>query len=70
MKFTAFQIAKKFDGSVEGNGEVVVNALAKIENAPLGALSFLANPKYIPFLYSTQATAVLVAKDFEVKDAS
>ena len=68
MKSTAFQIAKKFDGNVEGNGEVVVNALAKIENAPLGALSFLANPKYIPFLYSTQATAVLVAKDFKVME--
>jgi UDP-3-O-[3-hydroxymyristoyl] glucosamine N-acyltransferase len=66
MKSTAFQIAKKLNGSVEGNVEVVVNALAKIENAPPGTLSFLSNPKYTPFLYSTQATAVLIAKDFKV----
>jgi UDP-3-O-[3-hydroxymyristoyl] glucosamine N-acyltransferase len=70
MKYTAFEIADKLNGSVLGNGKVVVNALAKIEHAQPGSLSFLAHPKYIPFLSDTQASIVLVAKDFTLKHAS
>ena len=64
MNSTASEIAQKLDGSVEGDGKVLVTALAKIEDAPKGSLSFLAHKKYTPFLSNTKASAVLIDKDF------
>ncbi len=69
MEFTVAQIAGMLGGSVEGNGSLVVSKLAKIEEGVAGALSFLSNQKYEPLLYSTQASAVIVSKDFEPKRA-
>ena len=60
MQFTAHQIASLLNGTVEGNPDVSVNQLAKIEDALSGSLSFLANPKYEQFLYSTQASIIIV----------
>jgi len=60
MQFTAQQIASLLNGTVEGNPEAAVSALAKIEEAGAGALSFLANPKYEPYLYTTNASIVIV----------
>ncbi len=51
-------------GSVEGNPEAVINNYAKIEEATAGCLTFLANPKYTHYIYQTQASAVLVRRDF------
>lgn len=51
------------NGTVEGNPHAAVNQLAKIEEAGNGCLSFLANPKYEPFLYTTNASIVIVNKD-------
>lgn len=62
MKFTAKQIADLLGGTIEGNGEVVVSTLAKIEEGKLGSLSFLSNPLYTPFVYETDASAVIVNK--------
>lgn len=62
MKFTAKQIADLLGGTVEGNGDVVVSTLAKIEEGKLGSLSFLSNPLYTPFVYETDASAVIVNK--------
>jgi len=64
MQFTAQQIGLLLNGSVEGNPDVTVDKLGKIEDAGEGALSFLANPKYEPFLYTTQASAVIVSEGF------
>jgi UDP-3-O-[3-hydroxymyristoyl] glucosamine N-acyltransferase len=63
MQFTAHQIALLLNGTVEGNPDVSVNQLAKIEEALPGSLSFLANPKYEQFLYSTRASVVIVNND-------
>ena len=52
------------NGTVEGDASVTVNRLAKIEEASAGSLSFLANPKYEQFLYSTDASVVIVNNDF------
>lgn len=52
-------------GYVEGNPEAVVCKLDKIETAGEGALTFLANPQYTPYIYSTNATAVVVSQDFK-----
>lgn len=64
MKFTAQQIAKALGGTVEGNPQVEVSNLSKIEEGTPGTLSFLANPKYTPFIYATKASIVIVNEDF------
>lgn len=64
MKFTANQIAEILDGEIVGNPEIEVSTLSKIEDGQKGSLTFLANPKYTPYLYTTQASVVVVNKDF------
>jgi UDP-3-O-[3-hydroxymyristoyl] glucosamine N-acyltransferase len=60
MQFSAQQIALLLNGTVEGDPSVTVSTLAKIEEAAAGALSFLANPKYEQYLYTTNASIVIV----------
>ncbi|MBT8253707.1 MAG: UDP-3-O-(3-hydroxymyristoyl)glucosamine N-acyltransferase [Bacteroidia bacterium] len=64
MKFTAAQIAGILDGEIVGDPEVEVSKLAKIEEGTIGTLTFLANPKYTPFIYSTKASITIVNRDF------
>ena len=68
MKFTALQIANVLGGEVEGNPQIEVYKLSKIEEGSEGSISFLANPKYKHFIYTTQASIVIVNKDFEAED--
>ena len=63
MQFAAQEIAFILNGTVEGNPLVTVDQLAKIEEAGAGSLSFLANPKYEQFLYTTNASVVIVNND-------
>lgn len=65
MKFTAQQIAAILEGDIVGNPEIEVSKLAKIEEGEPGSLTFLSNPKYNPFLYSTRASITIVDKTFE-----
>ena len=65
MKFTAEQIAGILEGEVVGNPAAEVHTLSKIEDGTMGSLTFLANPKYQNFIYSTQATITIVNKSFE-----
>lgn len=64
MEFSASQIAAVLEGQVDGNPEVKISRLAKIEEGEPGSLTFLANPKYTPFIYTTSASIVVVSKDF------
>ena len=64
MKFTAKQIASILEGIVDGNPNVEVSSLSKIEEGKEGTLSFLSNPKYTPFIYKTNASIVIVNQDF------
>lgn len=64
MEITVAQIANLVHGTVQGNENAIINNYAKIEEATEGCLTFLANPKYTHFIYSTKATAVLVRNDF------
>ena len=64
MKFPASIIAKTLGGIVEGNPDIEVSSFAKIEEAHTGDLTFLSNPKYTHFIYTTEASVVLVHKDF------
>lgn len=68
MEFTAVQIASFLSGTVEGDPEVKVYNVAKIEEGAPGMLSFLANPKYAQYLYTTQSSIVLINNDFELQD--
>ena len=64
MNFTANDIAEFLNGEVDGDGTVVVNNVSRIEEGELGTLSFLANPKYVHYIYETKSSIVLVNKDF------
>lgn len=64
MKFTAQQIAAALNGTIEGNSTIEVNAISKIEEGKPGSISFLANPKYTQYIYSTKASIVIVNEDF------
>ncbi len=64
MKFSAEQIAGIINGKVDGNPNVEVNTLAKIEQGTKGALSFLANPKYEEYIYTTASSICIVNNTF------
>lgn len=64
MQFSANQIASIVNGTVEGDGDVTVSTFAKIEEGFPGAISFLANPKYTPYIYETGSSIVLVSRTF------
>jgi UDP-3-O-[3-hydroxymyristoyl] glucosamine N-acyltransferase len=64
MKFTAEQIAGILEGEVVGNPKAEVNQLSKIEEGKDGSLTFLSNPKYNNFIYTTEATITIVNKTF------
>jgi UDP-3-O-[3-hydroxymyristoyl] glucosamine N-acyltransferase len=63
MQFTAKDIALMLKGTVEGDPLAAVDQLAKIEEAGNGSLSFLANPKYEQYLYTTNASIVIINND-------
>ncbi len=64
MKFTAGQIADFLEAKIEGNSEILVSTVSKIEEGTPGSLSFLANPKYTRYIYDTKASVVIVNQDF------
>ena len=64
MKFTANQIAEILEGEIDGNENVEVYKLSKIEEGEEGSLTFLSNLKYTPFIYSTKASITIVNKGF------
>ncbi len=64
MEFTAQAIADFLKGEIAGDPAVTVNTVARIEEGKKGALSFLANPKYEPYIYKTDSSVVLVNRDF------
>jgi UDP-3-O-[3-hydroxymyristoyl] glucosamine N-acyltransferase len=64
MEFTAATVAGFLNGEIDGNPDIKVNTIAKIEEGHAGALSFLANPKYEHYIYDTKSSSVLVSKSF------
>jgi UDP-3-O-[3-hydroxymyristoyl] glucosamine N-acyltransferase len=67
MEFSAAQIAALLQGELIGNADLKINNIAKIEDGAPGCISFLANPKYEPYIYTTRSSVVLVAQSFEPK---
>ena len=64
MEFSASQIAAIVNGEIIGSSSVIVTDLAKIEEGQEGTLSFLSNPKYEEFIYTTKSSICIVNKDF------
>ncbi|MCL4136355.1 UNVERIFIED_CONTAM: hypothetical protein GTU68_057818, partial [Idotea baltica] len=69
VKFTAQQIAGILEGDIVGNPDVEVSKLSKIEEGTVGSLTFLANPKYTSYIYSTRASITIVNKTFEPENS-
>lgn len=67
MEFSAQQISQLISGELEGNPDVLVNKLSKIEEGVPNSLTFLANPKYTPYIYTTKASVVIVNSDFQAE---
>lgn len=67
MQFSAIQIAALIKGNIEGDASVTVSSFGKIEEAGAGQLTFLANPKYEEFLYSTSASLIIIGETLELK---
>jgi len=65
MEFTAAEIAGFLKGEITGNPKAIVRTIAKIEEGHEGALSFLSNPKYEPYLYTTKSSVVLVNRSLK-----
>ncbi len=64
MNFTAIQIAEILEGEVIGDSSIEVSMLSKIEEGTQGSLTFLSNEKYTPYIYTTDASIVIVNKTF------
>jgi UDP-3-O-[3-hydroxymyristoyl] glucosamine N-acyltransferase len=64
MQFTAAQIAGMLQGTIEGDAEATVSSLAKIEEGKPGTLTFLSNPKYTEYIYTTGASIAIVSNEF------
>jgi UDP-3-O-[3-hydroxymyristoyl] glucosamine N-acyltransferase len=62
MEFSIAQIATMLGGEVKGDASGKISMLAKIQDAKKGQVAFLSNPKYEQFIYTTQASAVIVKK--------
>lgn len=67
MQFSAAQIAMLINGKIEGDPNAAVGAFGKIEEAVKGQLSFLANPKYEEYLYTTGASVIIINETLELK---
>ncbi len=67
MQFSALQIATHINGRIEGNPDATVASVAKIEEAGAGQLSFVANPKYEEYLYTTKASILIINDDLPVQ---
>ena len=65
MEFSAEQIAGILNGEIIGNPAIIVNGLAKIEEGKIGTLSFLSNPKYESYIYTTESSICIVNSSFQ-----
>jgi len=68
LEFSAQQIALMIQGQVEGDASVTVHNFGKIEEATAGQISFLANPKYEAYLYTTAASIVIIGAQQQLKE--
>jgi UDP-3-O-[3-hydroxymyristoyl] glucosamine N-acyltransferase len=68
MKKKLKELAQWVDGTIVGDGEIEISGVAAIEEARAGEITFIANPKYLPNLSKTHASAVIVSKEVTQAD--
>ena len=68
MEVSANQIADLIGGTIEGNSSKMVTGISKIDDGKSGTLSFLANPTYARYIYSTKASVIIVNRDFQPEE--
>ncbi len=68
MELTAQLIANHVHGEVVGDPEIRVKSVAKIEQGKPGNICFFANPKYEKYVYTCQASVLLLNRDYELKE--
>ena len=66
MEFTVKQIAQVLNGQIEGDENIKITKLSKIEEGEPGSISFLANPLYTQYIYTTKASLVIINKNFQL----
>ena len=69
MMLTVDDIARKLNGTVQGDGSLTIKSVASLKQAEVGDLAFLSNPRYIPDMAKTRASAVLVNEDWQGESA-
>ena len=69
MEYKVKDIAALLNGTVDGDGELKLNNISKIDQGVPGTLSFLSNPAYTKYIYTTEASAVLVSREFRPDEA-
>ena len=69
MQFTAEMIAGLLNGEIVGNKEATVSTVSSIDGGKAGSLAYLTNPRYEQYIYTTEASIVLVDKTFEPKES-
>ena len=67
MVFTTKQIAEFIHGRIEGNANATVSSFSKIEDGKEGSLSFLSNPKYLSYVYSTKSSIIIINDDIKLE---
>ncbi len=70
MNFNAQEIADIIDGTVHGDSNAQVNSVAKIEEASVGSLCFLANNKYKKYIYTSNASIIIINNAFKIEKKS
>ena len=68
MKFSVAELAEILNGVIEGDKSISVNNISKIENATSGDITFVSNLKYLPWIYKTNASVVIVNHELEIKE--
>lgn len=68
MQFTAAQLAPLIGATIQGDPEVIVHSFGKIEEATTGQLTFLSNPKYEEYLYTTKASLIILNNDLVLRE--
>ena len=68
MQISAKKLADLLGGTIEGDENALVSKASKIEEAEVGSIAFLANPKYEEYAYTTKASVLLVSKSFEPRE--
>lgn len=67
MQFTAEMIAGLLNGTIVGDKNATVSTVSSIDGGKAGSLAYLTNPKYEQYVYTTEASIVLVDNTFEPK---